>query len=269
MKVLISIAGAVAIGAGAFYTFETLSKPEPYPAPETVEIPPGSQDYRLPGQYAIGTRDVDAPLLSYQHEHALIVMKYQVTQDDYASCVADKICTGTVRKQGEDLPQTFISFNDAQHYGEWLSERTDMHWRLPSDAEWARAAGSKFYDDALGIGAETGDPSDRWIAAYQANIEQRSAADPVVQPKGKFGENEYGVADLSGNVWEWTTSCFENSSLAQDGQTVTASSENCGVRVAEGQHRAYVVDFVRDARSGGCGVGIPPDFLGFRLVRDG
>lgn len=30
-----------------------------------------------------------------------------------------------------------------------------------------------------------------------------------------------------------------------------------------------VVDFIRDASAGGCGSGVPPDFLGFRLVREG
>jgi hypothetical protein len=34
----------------------------------------------------------------------------------------------------------------------------------------------------------------------------------------------------------------------------------------EGQHRAYVTDFIRDAKAGGCAVGVPPDNLGFRLV---
>ena len=43
---------------------------------------------------------------------------------------------------------------------------------------------------------------------------------------------------------------------------------NCGVRVAEGAHRAYVTDFIRDARAGGCAQGVPPANLGFRLVRE-
>jgi hypothetical protein len=43
---------------------------------------------------------------------------------------------------------------------------------------------------------------------------------------------------------------------------------NCGVRVVEGQHRAYVTDFIRDARAGGCAAGVPPTHLGFRLVRE-
>jgi len=33
-------------------------------------------------------------------------------------------------------------------------------------------------------------------------------------------------------------------------------------------HRAYVTDFIRDARAGGCASGTPPTNLGFRLVRE-
>jgi len=34
----------------------------------------------------------------------------------------------------------------------------------------------------------------------------------------------------------------------------------------EGAHRAYMTDFIRDPRSGGCAAGVPPANLGFRLV---
>ena len=47
-----------------------------------------------------------------------------------------------------------------------------------------------------------------------------------------------------------------------------SQNANCGVRVVEGQHRAYVTDFIRDARAGGCAAGVPPSNLGFRLVRE-
>ena len=55
--------------------------------------------------------------------------------------------------------------------------------------------------------------------------------------------------------------------LDDSGHAISKNS-NCGVRVAEGQHRTYVTDFIRDARAGGCAVGVPPDNLGFRLVRE-
>ena len=56
--------------------------------------------------------------------------------------------------------------------------------------------------------------------------------------------------------------------LDQAGQPTGTRTVNCGVRVVEGEHRSYVTDFIRDARAGGCAVGIPPANLGFRLVRD-
>jgi len=56
--------------------------------------------------------------------------------------------------------------------------------------------------------------------------------------------------------------------VLDDVGNVVSKSPNCGVRVVEGQHRAYVTDFIRDAKAGGCAVGVPPDNLGFRLVRE-
>ena len=88
-----------------------------------------------------------------------------------------------------------------------------------------------------------------------------------MRPIGDFGTNENGLLDVAGNVWEWTNTCFVRTSLDESGKAVSKTA-NCGVRVVEGQHRAYVTDFIRDARAGGCAAGVPPSNLGFRLVRE-
>ena len=50
--------------------------------------------------------------------------------------------------------------------------------------------------------------------------------------------------------------------------TILRQNESCGISIAEGLHRAAIIDFVRDPKSGGCSVGVPPANLGFRLVRE-
>lgn len=157
-----------------------------------------------------------------------------------------------------------VSWRDATAYAEWITKRTGLLHRLPTDEEWVFAAGEKARDEVLPL-ADPSDPSRAWIARYEAeaNRERPVVLDP--QPVGRFGRNENGLQDVAGNVWEWTNTCFLRMTLAPTGATQIVNA-NCGVRVVQGAHRAYMTDFIRDPRTGGCAVGVPPANLGFRLV---
>jgi formylglycine-generating enzyme required for sulfatase activity len=72
---------------------------------------------------------------------------------------------------------------------------------------------------------------------------------------------------MSGNVWEWTSTCYTRATIDRDGNP-GQSVENCGARVAGGKHRAYMSFFIRDGKSGGCAAGMAPHNLGIRLVRE-
>ncbi len=261
----LGLTAAVALVVGAFGLGADRATSVVVPA--SVHIPAGPFAYRPAGDFRIGTRVVDAPVGQIIGQ-GLDIMTYQVSEAEYALCMADDGCPVVPTLGRADHAQTGVNHADATAYAVWLSDQTDQIWRLPTDAEWLRAAGDRAAVQGLDTGASGADPSRRWLAAYRAEVALRGKADFVAHPRGHFGLNDKGLADIAGNVWEWTESCYQNGSLGADGLTIAATSQHCGVRAVQGKHRAFVIEFIRDARSGGCGAGVPPDFLGFRLVRD-
>jgi formylglycine-generating enzyme required for sulfatase activity len=231
-----------------------------------VQVHAGALPYRVAGDFTRGGKQAAAPLRTIRFEGPLAIMRNQVSAADYQACVDDGACRAFDRGVtiAADLPAVQVNYHDAVGYAGWLSRKTGEHYRLPTDEEWAFAAGNRFKDDGLPVDAD--DPSKRWIARYERESERKFGSN-APRAFGSFGVNENGLADVAGNVWEWTSTCFVRSALDDAGNSIS-SKANCGVRVVEGQHRAYVTDFIRDARAGGCAVGVPPDNLGFRLVRD-
>ena len=245
------------------------SAPQISNLPEIVVIPAGTYSYRPSGDFRIGTRAVDAPREMRSAASDFEIMKYPVSEAQYGLCVAAGACNPTAVSGQADAPQVDISFVDATGFARWYSKMTQQTWRLPTDDEWVRAAGDRYVDSGLEISKDEDDPSKRWLANYRQMLTVRGDTDTEIHQRGHFGDNEFGVSDMAGNVWEWTESCFLNGLVSEDGSEITDQTSYCGVRAVQGKHRAFIIDFVRDAKVGGCAVGIPPDYLGFRLVREG
>jgi len=261
------LAAKLALGAALAATLFASGPEARFPEPELVSVPPGTITFRPAGEYLrAGIPVAPAPAM-VRFERRLSIMKFPVSAAEYRVCVDAGACpraAGTAA--APDHPAVDVSWRDAVAYAKFLSARTGRRYRLPSDAEWAYAAGSRFRDGALADLTET-DRAARSIERYEKeSLEER--AEKATRPIGSFGANERGLVDVAGNVWEWTSTCFRRFTLDAAGAATGAPVENCGVRVLAGRHRAYVADFVRDARSGGCATGIPPANLGFRLVRE-
>lgn len=265
---LFALAAIGLVAALAFIPYPVAQHLSQLHAVETVRVPAGTLTYREPGAFLVQGHEIDAPVTTANVPAAFDVMKYQVTEADYALCVADNACRkadAPAAPAGRAIPVTGVSYLDAVAYAQWLSRMTGESWRLPTDLEWAHFASVGPGSDAAQEVARS--MADRWLDSYRRMAAQTRPAETGVQAIGYFGENLLGIADIGGNVWEWTESCFERVNLDAGGR-VLSRLDTCGVRVLQGQHRAYMTAFVRDAISGGCTVGTPPDNLGFRLVKD-
>lgn len=236
--------------------------------PVTVSIPAGRLTYRESGEFFRNGMFVDAPM-SETAQPSLQIMKYQVSAESYDLCVTERFCVRreTSTPSRADLPANGVSFDDAVAYARWLSDKTGEIWRLPKIEELAFAAGSRYPDDALGIDPGSKNPALRWLADYDRETARKASRIPLPQRYGSFGENEHGLADFGGNVWEWTSTCLRRVTLDRYSKPVS-QVESCGIYIAAGKHNAPLSAFIREPKGGGCSVGAPPDNVGFRLVRE-
>jgi toxoflavin biosynthesis protein ToxD len=100
----------------------------------------------------------------------------------------------------ETDPVVEVTRADTRAYCEWLSQESGLNYRLPTEAEWERAA--------RGIDGRIypwGDDFDPW----RCNTVESGKRG--VTPVGYYspgGDSPCGAADMAGNVWEWTSSLF-------------------------------------------------------------
>ena len=149
-----------------------------------------------------------------------------------------------------DHPVVHISWNDAKAYASWVGGR------LPSEAEWEHAARGGQGDVTFPWGeAEPNDvdflPCNIWQGAFpEKNTEMDGFA--ATAPVNAFEPNPYGLYNLMGNVWEWTSDAYRIKSLKK--QVRERVKAMAGYKVSKGGsflcHRSYCFRYRIAARSG-------------------
>lgn len=135
-----------------------------------------------------------------------------------------------------DHPVTNITWYQAGQYAQWLAHLTGVPWRLPTEAEWEKAA--------RGTDARIYPWGDTWEPG-RANTEEsgRKETTPVQAFPG--GASPYGVEDMVGNLTEWTSSLFSRYPyVSSDGRE---DAEAKGWRVFRGGSYLDVAQNVRAA----------------------
>ncbi len=182
----------------------------------------------------------------------LRVSRFEVNAASWAQCYVEGGCelNTAASKPSGAFPMTGVNWFDVNQYLAWANRRAGGGLRLPTLAEW------RVIDRTLAhpkLAPLFTDPRLAWAATYG----QEKAVSGPVQKSGSFSTTPEGIADLDGNVWEWTSSCFR-----------ADLEDSCPAYVAAGEHEAIVSIFIREPASGGCATGVPPAHLGFRLVSD-
>ncbi len=226
---------------------------------------------RIPaGEFLMGS---DPVLDSEASEHELpqhrvylpdfFIGKYLVTNAQYAIFAAltghrtpRAWSRGTCPAGQEEHPLAFMTWDDAVAFCRWLARESGYKVRLPTEAEWEKAARSA--DGRLYPWGN--EPPDETRCNY--------AWDPDVPttPVGQYlaGASPYGVFDMIGNVYEWTHSAYMPYPYrADDGR----EGRRPAMRVVRGG--SVHCSYARYARCAYRGMTIPNDldaYIGFRVV---
>jgi formylglycine-generating enzyme required for sulfatase activity len=172
-----SVAALVACGAATLGDRPSVPDQQFLARLDLVTLPPGSFDHPLPGEFLRQNHAVGAPVVRATLQAPIDIMKYQVSASEYGRCVQAGACKPAEDDGDGNFPVTGVSHIDAEAYARWLSAETGAAWRLPTDVEWAYAAGERFRADIEGGEA---DPTTR-RGAGSCNIapRPRSSASPT------------------------------------------------------------------------------------------
>src|SRR6185503_18954867 len=99
-------------------------------------------------------------------------------------------------------PVVLVRYDDALAYCRWLSDALGRVVRLPTEAEWEKAARGGVEGRRYPWGDDI-DPS-RGNYLEQGAVKQERGTTPV----GSYQPNGFNLCDVAGNVWEWVSDWY-------------------------------------------------------------
>jgi formylglycine-generating enzyme required for sulfatase activity len=158
-------------------------------------------------------------------------------------------------------PVVLVSYDDAAAYCAWLSSELRRTARLPTEAEWERAARAGADGQRYPWGNEINASRGNYLTDF-ATKRQRGT-----RPTGTYPPNSYGLYDVIGNVWEWVSDWYSSDYYGMGDVRDPRGPESGTMRIMRGG--SWVNDDVAMLR---CAYRhkVPPDTyaysVGFRIV---
>jgi len=146
-----------------------------------------------------------------------------------------------------DHPVVHVAYEDAEAYAQWAGKE------LPTEAEWEFAARGGL-EGAEYVWGDELTPGGRHMAnTFQGEFPWRNTLDDGFEytaPVGSFPPNSYGLYDMAGNVWQWTSDWYQEHGKI-DSPCCTVANPRGGSRDASYDPRQPDVKIPRKVTKGG------------------
>jgi formylglycine-generating enzyme required for sulfatase activity len=171
-----------------------------------------------------------------------------------------------------------MSYEDAQAYIRWLSQRSGRTYRLPSEAEWEYAAragttSARFWGDGPGEACQYANVADvtkaeqhGWRATLDT-VHLCRTGHAVTAPVASFAPNRFGLYDMLGNAWQWVEDCWHDNYAGRPTDEAAWPSGGCNTRVVRGGSWRDRPQFVRAAERDRGRPSVRSAADGFRVAR--
>ncbi len=257
--------------------------------PEMVVVPSGSFTMGSPSSEE-DRYDDEGPRHRVNIGYPLAVGVYEVTRREFSSFVSDtgynagNSCyvwnSSSIKwenrrgiswrnpnySQADSHPVVCMSWDDAQSYVRWLSQKTGHRYGLLSESEWeyvARAGTETPFHFGTTISTDQ--------ANYNGNYTYGTGRKGVYRGNtvsvGSFRANGWGVHDMHGNGWEWVEDCWNDSYVGAPIDGSAWESGNCDRRVLRGGSWYYYPRLLRSANRFWNPTVYRYDDYGFRVAR--
>jgi formylglycine-generating enzyme required for sulfatase activity len=229
--------------------------------PEMIVVPAGPFKMGSPTTET-GHEQNEGPQHDVTIGRPFAVSRFDVTFAEWDACAS----VGGSRRPADfgfgrgTRPVIDVSWDDAQMYVAWLSKMIGRPYRLLTEAEWEYAARAGtttayFWSDDIGNGH----------ANCNGCSSQRE--DRRNSPVGAFPANQFGLADMAGDVWQWVEDCYHKSYDGAPADGSAWTSETCSGYVVRGGSYADTPSALRSASRSKDPAESRIDNIGLRVAR--